>query len=166
MLPEQITMLEFLNQLDTLELPALETPQIYTDRSILKLFLHALVRRMTSFKLLAKILLEKPELRQVCNLKTAPHRTTLSRRFKSLPQPLALLLDQLSSQAQTQRLIDVSITSTDSTLMKANGNLWHKKSMDAGELPACGNIDTDAHWGKSGYKGWTFGYASCNTRGT
>ena len=88
MLPEQITMLEFLNQLDTLELPALETPQIYTDRSILKLFLYALVRRMTSFKLLAKILLEKPELRQVCNLKTAPHRTTLSRRFKSLPQPL------------------------------------------------------------------------------
>lgn len=159
MLPESLTMTEFLNQLDTLELPALEAPQIYADRSILKLFLYALIRQITSFKLLAKMILEKPELRQICNLKNAPHRTTLSRRFKSLPQPLALLLDQLTSQAQKQELIDVSITSTDSTLMKANGNLWHKKNRDAGELPACGNIDTDAHWGKSGYKGWTFGYA-------
>ena len=159
MLPEPFAMTEFLNQLDTLELPALEAPQIYADRSILKLFLYALIRRITSFKLLAKILLEKPELRQVCNLKTAPHRTTLSRRFKSLPQPLALLLDQLTSQAQKQDLIDPSITSTDSTLMKANGNLWHKKNRDAGELPTCGNVDTDAHWGKSGCKGWTFGYA-------
>ena len=159
MLPEPLTMTEFLNQLDTLELPALEAPQIYADRSILKLFLYALIRQITSFKLLAKMILEKPEIRQACNLKTAPHRTTLSRRFKSLPQPLALLLDQLTSQALKQDLIDVSITSTDSTLMKANGNLWHKKSMIAGQLPACGNIDTDAHWGKSGCKGWTFGYA-------
>ena len=84
MLPEPLTMLEFLNQLDTLELPALEAPQIYADRSILKLFLYALIRRITSFKLLAKILLEKPELRRVCNLKTAPHRTTLSRRFLTI----------------------------------------------------------------------------------
>ena len=166
MLPELFAMTEFLNQLDTLELPALEAPQIYADRSILKLFLYALIRQITSFKLLAKMILEKPELRHICNLKTAPHRTTLSRRFKCLPQPLALLLDQLTSQAQKQDLIDVSMTSTDSTLMKANGNLWHKKNRDAGELPTCGNVDTDAHWGKSGYKGWTFGYASCNTRGT
>ena len=43
--------------------------------------------------------------------------------------------------------------------MKANGNLWHQKNMIANEIPACGNIDTDAHWGKSGCKGWTFGYA-------
>ena len=103
--------------------------------------------------------LEKPDLQQLCNLKTAPHRTTISRRFKTLPDPLALVLDQLTLKAQEQELIDVSITSTDSTLMKANGNLWHQKNMIANEIPACGNIDTDAHWGKSGCKGWTFGYA-------
>ena len=84
MLPEPFAMTEFLNQLDTLELPALEAPQIYADRSILKVFLYALVRQITSFKLLAKIVLEKPELRQVCNLKNAPHRTTLSRRFLTI----------------------------------------------------------------------------------
>jgi hypothetical protein len=63
MLPESLTMTEFLNQLDTLELPALEAPQIYSDRSILKLFLYALIRQITSFKLLSKMILEKPELR-------------------------------------------------------------------------------------------------------
>jgi hypothetical protein len=41
MLPEPLTMNQFLKQLDTLELPALEAPQIYADRSILKLFLYA-----------------------------------------------------------------------------------------------------------------------------
>jgi hypothetical protein len=64
MLPEPLTMTKFLNQLDTLELPALEAPQIYADRSVLKLFLYALIRQIASFKLLAKILLEKPEIRQ------------------------------------------------------------------------------------------------------
>ena len=50
---------------------------------------------------------------------------------------------------------------TDATLMQANGNLWHKPQMDAGVagvLPDCGNVDVEARWGKSGYKGWVFGY--------
>lgn len=159
MIPATLTISQFLNQLDDLELPTLQAPQIHSDRSILKLFVYAQIRKITSFKLLAKMILEKPDLQQLCNLKTPPHRTTISRRFKTLPQPLALVLDQLTLKAQKLGLIDVSITSTDSTLMKANGNLWHKKNMDTGEIPACGNIDTDAHWGKSGCKGWTFGYA-------
>ena len=145
MILAELSLATFFNQLDTLELPALETSQIYSDRSILKVFLYSQIHKITSFKLLARLVLKKPELQQMCNLKTAPHRTTLSRGFKSLPQPLAFLLDQLTSAAQKRRLIDVSITSTDSTLMKANGNLWHEKNMDLSDLPACGNIDTDAH---------------------
>ena len=159
MIPATLTISRFLNQLDTLELPTLQAPQKHSDRSFLKLFLYAQIHKITSFKLLAKMTLEKPDLQQLCNLKTAPHRTTISRRFKTLPNPLTLVLDQLTLKAQNQELIDVSITSTDSTLMKANGNLWHQKNMIANEIPACGNIDTDAHWGKSGCKGWTFGYA-------
>ena len=159
MIPSTLNIGAFLNQLDTLELPTLEAPQKHSDRSILKLFLYAQIHKITSFKLLAKMTLQKPELQQLCNLKTAPHRTTISRRFKTLPDPLTLVLDQLTNKAQEQELIDLSITSTDSTLMKANGNLWHQKNMIANEIPKCGNIDTDAHWGKSGCKGWTFGYA-------
>lgn len=30
--------------------------------------------------------------------------------------------------------------------------------MKGGELPSCGNIDQEAHWGKSGCGDWVFGY--------
>lgn len=42
--------------------------------------------------------------------------------------------------------------------MNANGNVWHKKQRDKGELPKCGNIDREAHWGKSGCGQWVYGY--------
>jgi hypothetical protein len=58
----------------------------------------------------------------------------------------------------TERLVvDPSITATDSTLIKAKGCVWHKSSMEKGEIP-CPGIDTDARWGYSHTKGWIFGY--------
>ena len=45
-------------------------------------------------------------------------------------------------------VVDPSITATDSTLIKANGNVWHKSSIEKGEVP-CPGIDTDARWGYS-----------------
>ena len=48
--------------------------------------------------------------------------------------------------------------SVDSSLMHAHGNVWHAKQMKVGELPGCGNIDTEAHWGVSGAGEWVFGY--------
>jgi len=44
------------------------------------------------------------------------------------------------------------------TLMQANGNIWHNKQMETGELPKCGNVDTEAHGGVNGGGEWTFGY--------
>jgi len=58
----------------------------------------------------------------------------------------------------TERLVvDPSITATDSTMIKAKGCVWHKSSMEKGEIP-CPGIDTDARWGYSHTKGWIFGY--------
>jgi hypothetical protein len=54
-------------------------------------------------------------------------------------------------------LVDLSITSIDSTLIKAKGSVWHKSSMEKGVVPSSG-IDTDARWGYSHTKGWVFGY--------
>ena len=55
-------------------------------------------------------------------------------------------------------LVDLSITAIDSTLIKANGSVWHKSSMKKGVIPRSG-IDTDARWwGYSHTKGWIFGY--------
>ena len=55
------------------------------------------------------------------------------------------------------KIIDPSILSTDSTLIKAKGYVWHKSSMKKKVVPRSG-IDTDARWGFSHTKGWIFGY--------
>ncbi len=56
-----------------------------------------------------------------------------------------------------EELVDLSITAIDSTLIKANGHVWHKSSMKKGIVPRS-SIDTDARWGYSHTKGWVFGY--------
>lgn len=54
--------------------------------------------------------------------------------------------------------LDPTVAAVDASLMQANGNMWHKKQIEAGQLPQCGNVDVEARWGKSGCKGWIFGY--------
>ena len=45
----------------------------------------------------------------------------------------------------------------DSTILRARGGVWHKKDREAGEVPHT-SIDTDAHWTKSGWHGWVYGW--------
>ncbi len=54
-------------------------------------------------------------------------------------------------------LVDLSITAIDSTLIKANGHVWHKSSMKKGEILVLRAL-IDARWGYSHTKGWIFGY--------
>lgn len=52
--------------------------------------------------------------------------------------------------------VDPHITAIDSTLLKTNGHLWHKSSMEKGVVP-CPGIDTDARWvGIQSYEGMDF----------
>jgi len=45
----------------------------------------------------------------------------------------------------------------DSTCLRAKGGVWHKKHREAGEVPHT-SIDTEAHWTKSGWHGWVYGW--------
>jgi hypothetical protein len=45
----------------------------------------------------------------------------------------------------------------DSTVLQANGGVWHKKDRDKGLVPHT-SIDTEAHWTKSGWHGWVYGW--------
>jgi hypothetical protein len=54
-------------------------------------------------------------------------------------------------------VVDTSITATDSSLIKTKCCVWHKSSMEKGEVP-CPGIDTDVRWGYSHTRGWIFGY--------
>jgi hypothetical protein len=57
-----------------------------------------------------------------------------------------------------QEVTVVDTMSGDSSLMHAKGNVRHKNQPDKGELPRCGNSDTDTHWGKSSCGEWVYGY--------
>jgi hypothetical protein len=41
--------------------------------------------------------------------------------------------------------------------LRARGGVWHKKDRDAGVVPHT-SIDTEAHWTKSGWHGWVYGW--------
>ena len=45
----------------------------------------------------------------------------------------------------------------DSTILRANGGVWHKKDREANIVPHT-SIDTEAHWTKSGWHGWVSGW--------
>jgi hypothetical protein len=55
------------------------------------------------------------------------------------------------------KIIDPSILSTDSTLLKAKGPVWHKSSSMV-EVVQRSGIDKDAMWRFSHTKRWIFGY--------
>ncbi len=45
----------------------------------------------------------------------------------------------------------------DSTILRARGGVWHQKHREKGEIPHT-SIDTEAHWTKSGWHGWVYGW--------
>ena len=45
----------------------------------------------------------------------------------------------------------------DSTVLRANGGVWHKKHREQGIVPHT-SIDTEAHWTQSGWHGWVYGW--------
>lgn len=153
-----LSMRSFVAQVDRLDLPPETYPYHYSEKGIVKLFLYSLIKGIRSFKSLRRHLGERPDVLKLVGLSTIPHRTTLSRRFKALYSSLSSLLGQLHQRFVLQNYTDPTVMSFDSTLMHANGNVWHAKDMQAGKLPGCGNIDTEARWGVSGQGEWTFGY--------
>lgn len=148
----------YLTLIDTMEISGESGHYLYKHRSMVKLFLYGLIKGISGFKTLHRQLKEKAEILSLVGLSAVPHRTTLSRRFKAMPELLRQLMLELHDQFVEKHKIQLSVMSTDSSLMHANGNLWHSKDMKAGRLPSCGNIDTEAHWGISGQGEWIFGY--------
>src|SRR5919202_4187472 len=117
-------------------------PIVYSDRLFLKALLIMIVRRLHKVGELLAVLEEPaPEMRLVHGLLSEegpfPSRRTFERRqFGSLRRHLVEL---------------------DSTVLRAKGGVWHKKDREAGVVPHT-SIDTEAHWTKSGWHGWVYGW--------
>ena len=86
-----------------------------------------------------------------------PSRRTFDRRLNTISEDIKNMITTMGELFVREKIVDPFIVSTDSTLIKAKGSVWHKSSMIEGVIPRSG-IDTDARWGFSHTKGWIFGY--------
>jgi hypothetical protein len=141
-------------------------PKVYPDVLIVKALVIMIIRRLYSaYSLLAFLEQDTAltwELRSLLTDEKGrfPTRRTWERRLAVLPDRLPgligafgrYLVELIQPWARCGRAAAV-----DSTALRANGGVWHKKHMEAGIVPHT-SIDTEAHWSKSGHHGWWYGW--------
>lgn len=140
-------------------------PKVYTERLFLKAIVIMIVRHLHKVHELLTVL-EQPTL-EMQRLRTLlyengrfPSRRTWERRLKGLPESLPAqigclgryLVQLIQPWANCGRAAAI-----DSTVLRANGGVWHKKDREKGKIPHS-SIDTEAHWTKSGWHGWVYGW--------
>ncbi len=80
---------------------------------------------------------------QVSSLTSIPYRRTFDRRLKTLSTDIKERISTIGNLFVAESIVDLYLTAIDSNLLKVNGRVWHKSSMEKGVLP-CPSIDTDA----------------------
>lgn len=140
-------------------------PKVYPDRLFLKALVIMIIRHLHKVHELLSVL-EQPtaEMKALRVLMTVnaryPSRRTWERRLKVIPDGLPAQIGCLGRYLVT--LICPwencgRAAAADSTVLRANGGVWHKKHREKGEVPHT-SIDTEAHWTKSGWHGWVYGW--------
>ena len=136
-------------------------PYVYSPTVILRCFVVRMWFRLDSNRALHEYLtMDLPYNKKVmkeCGLSRIPSRRTFDRRLTTLSGDIKIRITTMGKLFVHDKIIDPSILSTDSTLIKAKGHVWHKSSMKKKVVPRSGS-DTDARWGFSHTKGWIFGY--------
>ena len=170
MVPETSVLVGLVLLVDGLPLPPPRPrrrgrPAVYSDRVFLKALVIMIVRRLPKVHLLLSVLDEPtPEMQRLRALRTEqgryPTRRTWERRLRAIPDTLPAQIGCLG-----RYLVDVlapwpegsPAAAIDSTVLRAHGGVWHKKDREAGVVPHT-SIDTEAHWTKSGWHGWVYGW--------
>jgi Transposase DDE domain len=140
-------------------------PKVYSDRLFLKALVIMIVRHLaTVHALLAVLEQPTPEMQHLRSLLTEdgryPTRRTFERRLNAVPTTLPAQIACLGRHLVEliQPFADHGrAAALDSTILHARGGVWHKRHRDAGEIPHT-SIDTEAHWTKSGWHGWVYGW--------
>jgi hypothetical protein len=140
-------------------------PLIYADRLFLQALVIMIVRHLhTVHALLCVLAQPTAEMQTLRALLTVdgrfPARRTWERRLQAIPATLPaqigclgrVLVSLIQPWARCGRAAAI-----DSTVLRARGGVWHKKDRDAGIVPHT-SIDTEAHWPKSGWHGWIYGW--------
>ena len=138
----------------------------YPDKFFLKALVIMIVRQVhTPSGLLAILAQPSAEMQALRQELTLPGgrfacRRTWERRLAAIPDALpaqiaclgCFLLESLGLWAQV-----ACAAAIDSTVLIARGGVWHKKDRKANKVPHT-SIDTEAHWTKSGWHGWVYGW--------
>ena len=140
-------------------------PQTYSEQLLLKALIVMIIRRLyTAWALLAFLQQNDPVVVQLRSLLMEngqfPTRRTWDRRLAALPSTLPGLIGRLGRHLVT--LLNPWAqqghgAACDSTAIRAHGGVWHKKDREVGLVPHS-SIDTEAHWSKSGWHGWWYGW--------
>lgn len=140
-------------------------PRQYSERLFLKALLMMIVRQITTvhgfLQVIAEATPEMDELRQALTEQGRfPSRRTWERRLQAmpmtLPEQIACLGQHLVDLIQPWQTSGRAVA-IDSTALRASGGVWHKRHREAGIVPHT-SIDTEAHWSKSGWHGWWYGW--------
>jgi len=125
-----------------------DRPYVYPTILMVQLLIIKTWMRLPSNNMLHYFLSIKcnnDRLLKVCRLEKIPDRRTIDRRFKVLP--ISQIISVMGNRFLSEQMADGITVSIDSTLLKANGPVWHKSDMKQNRLPIAG-IDTDARWGR------------------
>jgi hypothetical protein len=170
MVPEASLLVALVRLVDAVPVPPAPPrgrgrPRQYSDRLFLKALVIMVVRRLPKVHLLLTVL-EQPtaEMRSLRALLTEhgryPTRRTWERRLRAIPDTLPAQIGCLG-----RHLVGVlapwpdgsASAAIDSTPLRAHGGVWHQKDRAAGRVPHT-SIDPEAHWTKSGWHGWVYGW--------
>lgn len=136
-------------------------PRVHPESSLIIFFAIMMLKRIYRFKAQHTFLVEHREWVKRLKFESVPSRTTLSRRYKHLTETVEKFIDYLGDfglSLDTETPIEVVFE--DKSLYKAHGCVWHQKDRKADHIPeGLRNLDTDASWSTSKYRGWVYGYA-------
>jgi hypothetical protein len=140
-------------------------PKLYPDRLFLQALVIMIIRRLhTPYELLSVLSQPTAEMQHLRALLSVdgrfPCRRTWERRLDAIPATLPAQIGCLGRALVA--LLEPWATcgraaAIDSTVLAARGGVWHKKDREAGIVPHT-SIDTEAHWTKSGWHGWVYGW--------
>lgn len=170
MIPQESMLVVLVKLIDLIPTPPVGPakpgrPVTYPEKLFLKALVIMIGKHLHKVHELLSVLNEPTyEMQQLRSLLTEqeryPTRRTWERRLKGLPASLPAqigcfgryLVELIAPWATCGRAAAI-----DSTILRSNGGVWHKKDREKGEVPHS-SIDTQAHWTKSGWHGWVYGW--------
>jgi Transposase DDE domain len=163
-----VTLVKLVGRVPRPPLPARDRrgrPPTYPDRLFLQALVIRIVRHLHTVHALLSVLAQPtPEMQTLRTLLTVdgrfPTRRTWERRLHAIPATLPAQIGCLGRAlvaAIQPWATGGRAAAIDSTLLRARGGVWHQKDREAGLVPHT-SIDTEAHWTKSGWHGWVYGW--------